>query len=251
MQRRSLLAASAALAAAPLARPHAQRPVDGALVVSFRRPEGVAGRAGRRVREAEPRHQDPGREHPLGRRRRLRHAALHRAHRRQRPGRGDGEVPEHAAADGDGGAGAARPRRSTRWPARSDISDDLWKLHRAPDGKQYYVPLQYVILYLYVRQDWFAQKNLPMPTSFDAFLARRGGADRRRSLGVRACAAAPAGTISGRPSCSAAARSSTRAGWLTPTGAGGEPLVHRPLPHRQGRARPRRRPTGSCRPSTT
>ncbi len=56
------------------------------------------------------------------------------------------------------------------WPARSDISNDLWALHRAPDGKQYYVPLQYVILYLYVRQDWFAQKNLPMPTSFDTFL---------------------------------------------------------------------------------
>lgn len=56
------------------------------------------------------------------------------------------------------------------WSARSDISDDLWTLHRAPDGKRYYVPLQYVILYLYVRQDWFAQKNLPMPTSFDAFL---------------------------------------------------------------------------------
>jgi multiple sugar transport system substrate-binding protein len=57
------------------------------------------------------------------------------------------------------------------WAARGDISDDLWKLHRAPDGKQFYVPLQYVILYLYVRQDWFAQKNLAMPTTFEAFLA--------------------------------------------------------------------------------
>lgn len=57
------------------------------------------------------------------------------------------------------------------WDARQDISDDLWKLHRAPDGKQYYVPLQYVVLYLYYRQDWFAQKNLASPTSFDAFLA--------------------------------------------------------------------------------
>ena len=57
------------------------------------------------------------------------------------------------------------------WAGRADIADDLWKLHRAPDGKQYYLPLQYVILYLYVRQDWFAQKQLAMPTSFDAFLA--------------------------------------------------------------------------------
>lgn len=57
------------------------------------------------------------------------------------------------------------------WAARSDISDDLWKLHKAPDGKRYYLPLQYVVLYLYVRQDWFAQKNLPMPTNFEDFLA--------------------------------------------------------------------------------
>jgi multiple sugar transport system substrate-binding protein len=56
------------------------------------------------------------------------------------------------------------------WPARADISDDLWKLHLAPDGKRYYLPLQYVVLYMYVRQDWFAQQKLPMPTTFDAFL---------------------------------------------------------------------------------
>ena len=57
------------------------------------------------------------------------------------------------------------------WQARSDIAEDLWKLHRAPDGRQYYVPLQYVILYLYVRQDWFAQHKLAMPTTFETFLA--------------------------------------------------------------------------------
>ena len=57
------------------------------------------------------------------------------------------------------------------WDGRTDISEDLWKLHRAPDGKRYYLPLQYVVLYLYVRQDWFVQKNLPMPTDFDKFLA--------------------------------------------------------------------------------
>ena len=56
------------------------------------------------------------------------------------------------------------------WAGRGDISDDLWKLHIAPDGKRYYLPLQYVVLYLYVRQDWFAQQNLPMPTTFDTFL---------------------------------------------------------------------------------
>lgn len=67
---------------------------------------------------------------------------------------------------------ALRPldREIDAWPERSDISDDLWKLHRAPDGKRYYLPLQYVVLYLYLRQDWFAKANLPMPTSFPAFL---------------------------------------------------------------------------------
>lgn len=56
------------------------------------------------------------------------------------------------------------------WAARGDIPDDLWKLHRAPDGKRYYLPLQYVVLYLYARQDWFAHNNLAMPTTFDTFL---------------------------------------------------------------------------------
>ena len=71
--------------------------------------------------------------------------------------------------------------RIAGWAGRSDISDDLWKLHRAPDGKHYYLPLQYVVLYLYVRQDWFAAKSLPMPTSFDSFLSGAQtltGADR-------------------------------------------------------------------------
>jgi multiple sugar transport system substrate-binding protein len=56
------------------------------------------------------------------------------------------------------------------WPGRSDISDDFWRLHKGPDGKRYYVPLQYVILYLYVRQDWCTQASLKPPTTFDEFL---------------------------------------------------------------------------------
>ncbi|MBU6498573.1 MAG: extracellular solute-binding protein, partial [Rhodospirillales bacterium] len=56
------------------------------------------------------------------------------------------------------------------WSARGDISDSLWKLHAAPDGKRYYVPLQYVVLYLYVRRDWLAQKNLALPTDFPGVL---------------------------------------------------------------------------------
>jgi multiple sugar transport system substrate-binding protein len=56
------------------------------------------------------------------------------------------------------------------WSAKSDIADDLWKLHLAPDGKRYYLPLQYVVLYLYYRPDWFTAKNLAGTTSFENFL---------------------------------------------------------------------------------
>jgi multiple sugar transport system substrate-binding protein len=58
-----------------------------------------------------------------------------------------------------------------KWPGKSDISDDLWRLHTAPDGKRYYMPLQYVILYLYVRLDMLAKQNLKPPTNFDEFLS--------------------------------------------------------------------------------
>ena len=57
------------------------------------------------------------------------------------------------------------------WAGKADISDDLWRLHTAPDGKRYYMPLQYVILYLYVRLDLLAKQNLKPPTNFDEFLS--------------------------------------------------------------------------------
>ena len=34
------------------------------------------------------------------------------------------------------------------WGARGDIPDTLWKLHRVPDGKYCYLPLQHVVPYL-------------------------------------------------------------------------------------------------------
>jgi multiple sugar transport system substrate-binding protein len=61
--------------------------------------------------------------------------------------------------------------RINAWAGKSDIPDDIWRLHTAPDGHHYYVPVQYVILYLYVRQDWLTKATLPMPTDFPSFLA--------------------------------------------------------------------------------
>jgi hypothetical protein len=41
------------------------------------------------------------------------------------------------------------------------------------------MPLQYVVLDLYVRLDLLAKQNLKVPSNFDEFLTRREGADRR------------------------------------------------------------------------
>ena len=56
------------------------------------------------------------------------------------------------------------------WAGRSDISDDVWKINRAPDGKSYYMPLHYVVIYLYYRQDLFQQAGLQAPKTHADFL---------------------------------------------------------------------------------
>lgn len=56
------------------------------------------------------------------------------------------------------------------WAGASDIADSMWNLHKGPDGKRYYVPLQYVVLYLYYRVDLFQQAGLTPPKTFDDFL---------------------------------------------------------------------------------
>ncbi len=73
------------------------------------------------------------------------------------------------------------------WPARSDISDDLWRLHLAPDGHRYYLPLQYVVLYVYVRLDMLAKHNLQPPTNFDEFrtVAKAVTGDNQWGFGLR------------------------------------------------------------------
>ena len=67
------------------------------------------------------------------------------------------------------------------WSGKADIAEDFWRLHRAPDGHRYYLPVQYVVLYLYCRQDWFAKAGLKLPTNFEDFTAAAQaltGADR-------------------------------------------------------------------------
>ena len=57
------------------------------------------------------------------------------------------------------------------WDARGDISDNIWKLNKASDGKQYYLPLQYVVIYLYYRTDMFKVAGIEPPKTFDEFRA--------------------------------------------------------------------------------
>ena len=57
------------------------------------------------------------------------------------------------------------------WDAKGDISDNIWKLNKASDGKQYYLPLQYVVIYLYYRTDMFKAAGIEPPKTFDEFRA--------------------------------------------------------------------------------
>ncbi len=57
------------------------------------------------------------------------------------------------------------------WAGRGDIADQVWTVHRAADGKHYYLPLHYVVLYLYYRADLLAAAGLQPPKTHDDFLA--------------------------------------------------------------------------------
>lgn len=57
------------------------------------------------------------------------------------------------------------------WAGKSDIADNIWKINRGADGKQYYLPLQYVVIYLYYRTDLFQQAGLQPPKTFEEFRA--------------------------------------------------------------------------------
>jgi multiple sugar transport system substrate-binding protein len=55
------------------------------------------------------------------------------------------------------------------WAARSDIPENVWTINKGADGKPYYLPLQYVAIYLYYRQDLFEQAGLQPPKTFEEF----------------------------------------------------------------------------------
>jgi multiple sugar transport system substrate-binding protein len=172
LKRRTLLGAGAgaALAAVPLARPHAQRPITVRWWYHFDDPKASPAALVADFEKKNPDIRIQAESIPWG-------------------GGADYDTRLYTALIAGNGPDTAMvkfnnlPRlmemqalapldaRIDAWPGKSDISADIWKLHTAPDGKRYYLPVQYVILYLYVRQDWLNAAKLPMPTDFPSFLA--------------------------------------------------------------------------------
>ncbi|RDJ27909.1 sugar ABC transporter substrate-binding protein [Bosea caraganae] len=69
--------------------------------------------------------------------------------------------------------GALEPigARIDAWPGKADLLDNLVEINKGPDGKQYFLPIQYVVLYLYYRPDLFQAAGLTPPKTCDEFRA--------------------------------------------------------------------------------
>lgn len=67
--------------------------------------------------------------------------------------------------------GALEPigERIDAWAGKADLLDNLLDLTRASDGNQYYLPIQYVVLYLYYRADLFNEAGLKPPATCEDF----------------------------------------------------------------------------------
>ncbi len=67
--------------------------------------------------------------------------------------------------------GALEPiaARVDGWSGKADIDPNLFNLTKGNDGKTYYLPLQYVVLYLYYRTDMFQELGLKVPATCEDF----------------------------------------------------------------------------------
>lgn len=59
--------------------------------------------------------------------------------------------------------------RINGWAGKEDLLDNLLELNKAADGNQYYLPIQYVVLYLYYRADLFKEAGLEPPKTCEDF----------------------------------------------------------------------------------
>ena len=56
------------------------------------------------------------------------------------------------------------------WDGKADLLDKILEINEGPDGKQYYLPVQYVVLYLYYRADLLQAAGLQPPKTCEDFL---------------------------------------------------------------------------------
>ena len=235
MKRRNLLTGAAAtLAATPLARPHAQKPVTIRWWYHFDDPKATPDELVAAFEKENPGIKVEPENIPWG-------------------GGGDYDNRLYTSIIAGNGPDTAMVKFNNlarlmemdalapldkwidAWPGKSDISADLWRLHTAPDGKRYYMPLQYVVLYLYVRLDLLAKQNLKVPTNFDEFLtaakALTGG--EQWGFGMRG---GSGGHDSWMPFVVRHRRQAGEGRVRLAAGAEPEPLLHRPAPGAQGDA---------------
>ena len=68
--------------------------------------------------------------------------------------------------------GAMEPitKQVAGWPGKADLANNLLDINKASDGEYYYMPLQYVAIYLYYRADLFAKYSLKPPATCEEFL---------------------------------------------------------------------------------
>ena len=60
--------------------------------------------------------------------------------------------------------------RLADWPGKADLLDNLLEINKGPDGAHYYLPVQYVVLYLYYRADMLTEAGLKPPQTCEEFL---------------------------------------------------------------------------------
>ena len=61
-------------------------------------------------------------------------------------------------------------KRVADWAKKDDLGNNLLEINKGSDGRQYYLPLQYVVVYLYYRADLFANAKLNPPATCEDFL---------------------------------------------------------------------------------
>ena len=59
--------------------------------------------------------------------------------------------------------------RIESWEGAANLQDNLLELTQAADGSVYYLPIQYVVLYLYYRPSMFEEAGVEVPTTCEEF----------------------------------------------------------------------------------